>query len=302
MRRFTKGMLITAGIFGTVGVGLTIAGVAMGANISDMEIPGFIREKIEWVEESAADEHHDLKEIQDTVNDSGSTSTKTVQKKEADEADVYDLQYQPLNFEFELRSDELILEEGDSYQVYVYEDDGNDVTVKEDRGTLKIISKRKKSDTASTQNYKIRVLYPKDVTLDELEIELGAGQILFDRDVETKTLNLELGAGEFTNSGAITTREADLEVGAGNMELSDLSAKEINGECGVGDMTLSVTGESVDYNYDLECGIGTISIDAESYSGFAKEKHISNGADRSVDLECGMGNISVDFTEKDHRI
>lgn len=299
MRRFTKGMLVAAGIFGTVGVGLIIAGVVMGANISDMEIPGFIREKIEWVEESAADEHHDLKEIQNATNDSGSASTMTVQKKEAD---VYDLQYQPLNFEFELRSDELILEEGDSYQVYVYEDDGNDVTVKEDRGTLKIISKRKKSDAASAQNYRIRVLYPKDVTLDELEIELGAGQILFDRDVETKTLNLELGAGEFTNSGAITTREADLEVGAGNMELYDLSAKEINGECGVGDMTLSVTGESADYNYDLECGIGTISIDAESYSGFAKEKHISNGADRSVDLECGMGNISVDFTEKDHRI
>lgn len=289
MRKFTKGMLVAAGIFGMVGVGLIIAGVAMGANISDIEIPGSIREKIWWIEESAAD-------------DTGFTNAKTVQKKEADEADIYDLQYQPLNFEFELRSDELILEEGDSYQVYVYEDDGNDVTVKEDRGTLKIISKRKKSDVASAQNCKIRVLYPKDVTLDELEIELGAGQIIFDRDVETKTLNLELGAGEFTNSGAITTREADLEVGAGNMELHDLSAKEINGECGVGDMALSVTGEFADYNYDLECGIGKISIDAESYSGFAKEKHISNGADRSVDLECGMGNISVDFIEKDHRI
>lgn len=299
MRRFTKGMLIASGVFGAAGIGLIAVGVAMGASISDIAASESMREKIRWIGESMADDYYDSREIQDMIEDTELTGLTTVRKTESDEADVYDLQYQPLNFEFEMRYDELILEEGDKYQVYVYEDDGNDVTVKEDQETLKIISKRKKSDAKSDGNRKICVFYPKNVTLQELDIELGAGRITFNRDVETETVELELGAGEFSNSGTVTAREADLEVGTGSMELHDLSAREINGECGVGSMDLTVSGEPLDYNYSLECGIGKISIASESYSGLGKEKYISNNAHKNIDLECGIGNISVGFITED---
>lgn len=295
MRRFTKGMLIAAGVFGAVGIGLIAAGGAMGAGIADIVVSEPVREKIRWIAGSAADDHHEPKEIQDMTEDTEFTDLTTIQKKESEDADVYDLQYQPLIFEFEICYDELILEEGDDYQVYVYEDDGNDVTVKEDQETLKITSKRKRSDRSSDGNRKICVCYPKNVTLQELDIEMGAGQVTFNRDVDTEIFELELGAGEFSNSGAVTAREADLEVGAGNLELYDLNAREINGECGVGYMDLTVIGEPLDYNYSLECGIGKISIASESYSGLGKEKYISNHADKDIDLECGIGNISVGF-------
>ena len=36
MNKFTKGMLIAAGIFGAVGIGLTAAGGVMGASMSEL--------------------------------------------------------------------------------------------------------------------------------------------------------------------------------------------------------------------------------------------------------------------------
>ena len=36
MKKFTKGMLIAAGIFGAVGIGLTTAGGVMGASMSEL--------------------------------------------------------------------------------------------------------------------------------------------------------------------------------------------------------------------------------------------------------------------------
>ena len=36
MKKFTKGMLIAAGIFGAVGIGLTAAGGVMGASMTEL--------------------------------------------------------------------------------------------------------------------------------------------------------------------------------------------------------------------------------------------------------------------------
>ena len=94
----------------------------------------------------------------------------------------------------------------------------------------------------------------------------------------------------------MTAREADLEIGTGSMTFADLSARKTDGECGLGELDLTLTGTQEDYNYDLECGVGNLDVGSDSYSGLGREKSISNkGADRKLNLECGMGNISVDF-------
>ena len=47
------------------------------------------------------------------------------------------MKYQPTKLDIELKYDELILEEGDSFCVRVYDDSGKNVTVKESSDTLK---------------------------------------------------------------------------------------------------------------------------------------------------------------------
>lgn len=125
---------------------------------------------------------------------------------------------------------------------------------------------------------------------------MGSGILDLRSDFAANSLDISVGAGEFKNSGSITAIETDLEVGAGTMDLTGLDAREISGECGMGTMDLKISGQKSDYSYTLECGIGSIQIDGDEYSGLAQEKQIDNpGAKKYIDLECGIGTINVEF-------
>ena len=311
MKKFTKGMLIAAGIFGAVGIGLTAAGGVMGASMSELTGVNSLK-RILWMTEWD-DDHDDYDDIdedddyEDHVEHDGMEHSAEMGQKNmepavvgnesATDGIVYQLKYQPTKLDIELKYDELILEEGDSFCVRVYDDNGKNVTVKESSDTLKVRSTKKLSKTR-----KVCISHPKDVKLQELEIEMGAGTVYLNRDIETEKLSVELGAGEFDSKNPVTAKEADLEIGTGSMTFADLSAKKISGECGLGELDLTMTGTQEDYNYDLECGGGNLDVGSDSYSGLGREKSISNtGADRKLDLECGMGNVSVDFSGKEHR-
>ena len=311
MKKFTKGMLIAAGIFAAAGIGLTAAGGVMGASMSELTGVNSLK-RILWMTEWD-DDHDDYDDndedddYEDHVEHDGmehsaemgqkNMESAAVGNESATDGTVYQLKYQPTKLDIELKYDELILEEGDSFCVRVYDDNGKNVTVKESSDTLKVRSTKKLSKTR-----KVCISYPEDVKLQELEIEMGAGTVYLNRDIETEKLSVEMGAGEFESKNPVTAREADLEIGTGSMTFADLSARKTDGECGLGELDLTLTGTQEDYNYDLECGVGNLDVGSDSYSGLGREKTISNkGADRKLDLECGMGNISVDFSGKEHR-
>ena len=310
MKKFTKGMLIAAGIFGAVGIGLTAAGGVMGASMSELTGVKSLKRVLlvtdgdydyDDSDDYDSDDYDGDDYDDDDYDDSGDYDdsedyVRAVDKNEED-GTVYQLKYQPTKLDIELKYDELILEEGDSFCVRVYDDSGKNVTVKESSDTLKVRSTKKLSKTR-----KVYISYPEDVKLQELEIEMGAGTVYLNRDIETEKLSVEMGAGEFDSKNPVTAEEADLEIGTGSMTFADLSAKKISGECGLGELDLTMTGTQEDYNYDLECGVGNLDVGSDSYSGLGREKSISNtGADRKLDLECGMGNVSVNFSGKEHR-
>ena len=309
MKKFTKGMLIAAGIFAAAGIGLTAAGGVMGASMSELTGVNSLKRILRMTEWD--DDHDDYDDIDDDDDDrvehdgmehSAEMGQKNMEpaavgNESATDGIVYQLKYQPTKLDIELKYDELILEEGDSFCVRVYDDSGKNVTVKESSDTLKVRSTKKLS-----KNRKVCISYPEDVKLQELEIEMGAGTVYLNRDIETEKLSVEMGAGEFDSKNPVTAEEADLEIGTGSMTFADLSAKKISGECGLGELDLTMTGTQEDYNYDLECGVGNLDVGSDSYSGLGREKSISNtGADRKLDLECGMGNVSVNFSGKEHR-
>ena len=329
MKKFTKGMLIAAGIFGAVGIGLTTAGGVMGASMSELTGVKSLKRVLlvadgdydyddsddydddddyddydyDDSDDYDSDDYDDDDDYDDSSDyddsDDYDDSEDYARAVDEDEEDgtVYQLKYQPAKLDIELKYDDLILEEGDSFCVRVYDDSGKNVTVKESSDTLKVKSTKKLS-----KNRKVCISYPEDVKLQELEIEMGAGTVYLNRDIETEKLSVEMGAGEFESKNPVTAREADLEIGTGSMTFADLSARKTDGECGLGELDLTLTGTQEDYNYDLECGVGNLDVGSDSYSGLGREKSISNkGADRKLNLECGMGNISVDFSGKEHR-
>ena len=118
MKKFTKGMLIAAGIFGAVGIGLTAAGGVMGASMSELTGVKSLKRVLlvadgDYDYDDSDDYDSDDYDDSDDCDDSEDYA-RAVDENEED-GTVYQLKYQPTKLDIELKYDELILEEGDSF-------------------------------------------------------------------------------------------------------------------------------------------------------------------------------------------
>lgn len=183
-------------------------------------------------------------------------------------------------------------------------------------------------------NTKIYLYLPKDAALDEINIDFGAGILESDslraREIEInagagdcrfeglealESIDLDMGAGKVTVD-KLTAPEADLNIGVGELRVSGMEiSKEaqvcvsmgdatVNGrftgemdvECSMGNLDLTLEGIETDYNYELDCGMGNVTIGAKDYSGWA-DNEIDYGSRNTLDISCSMGNVDVLFME-----
>lgn len=302
MKKFAKIMLIIAAVFAVLGIGLSVAGAAMGAGSADFSqtmkdrFGNAFRYAYYFVkdDDSHDNEWDDDQEEHESEHKTGSsvsgTSDGNMKTYQIDDIEKI------LNLEIDLTYDELILEthSGNDIKVDVENDDAGNVKVRTDSDTLYITSTKK-----NTPHRTISVYYPENMKFAETEIEVAAGNIQMNSDFYAGSLEVYVGAGEFKNVASVTANDTSIEVGTGSVQLSGLDTKLLEGECGMGALTLELAGKESDYSYKLECGVGNIQLGAQSYSGLGREKTIQNpGASRQANLECGMGEISVSFMEK----
>lgn len=153
---------------------------------------------------------------------------------------------------------------------------------------------------------------PMNLVVEEIEADLGAGQMMLD-DLMVKSLALNLGAGQVTaqnlqaeklsvsvGAGEIILKEAqlkdvDVEVGAGNCEIEGTITGNVDAECAMGNLTFELTCKEKDFNYDLQCVTGNITVGDKEYSGLAQEQNINNNAAKTIEVECAMGNVEIMF-------
>lgn len=174
-------------------------------------------------------------------------------------------------------------------------------------GTIKI--EEQKEWFMSNSNLGIITIYiPTNTTLDELEIDSGAGRIQI-QDILIDKLDLDQGAGrlEISNStfnktkivggaGEINIKSSilnDLKMSAGvgriNLEAEITGNSRI--ECGIGDMRIKLLGNKEDYCLTTEKGVGNIKIDD---NGKVNDTIYGEGKNK-LRLEGGIGNIQVNF-------
>lgn len=291
MKIFTRVMLIIAGIFAIAGIGMTAGGVAMGASLEGLDIVRSIRNYDEDSENVSfweklfpyTDGEHWGADWDEELLDTPSSEEKGNRLYQIDPVKKVDI---------DLKYDELILRayEEDTIRIEIKNDASNNVRVRSDSDSLEIKSLRKKNGRTVT------VSYPRNLALKEMDIEVSAGSVELEDDLKADELGILIGAGEFTASGTLTAKEASIEVGAGSVDITTLDAKTIEGECGMGSISMKLTGQKTDYKYTLECGIGDIVIGGDEFSGIAAAREVDTpGASRSVALECGMGNIEIRF-------
>lgn len=149
----------------------------------------------------------------------------------------------------------------------------------------------------------------------EIEINVGAGDCIFEKIEASESVDISLGAGKIT-ANALSAKEADFDIAAGELwingadvshetkvdmsmgqaTLSGTFTGELDAECSMGNLNITLEGKESDYNYEVDCGMGSISIGGKSYDGLA-EHDIYNGSNNKIDVTCSMGNINVYFTE-----
>ena len=142
-----------------------------------------------------------------------------------------------------------------------------------DKDTLKI---KREQKHRRGEDIRIEVLVPTDYEFDKISVDIGAAECQFSQ-IHTNKLDIDTGVGAVTFTGTV----------AGDVEL----------ETGVGDVTLNLANPEQDYNYRIECGVGTIRVGGSSYTMLSHETHINNNAPYNMELECGVGSITVNFSD-----
>lgn len=285
MKKGTKGMLIAAGAFAVAGIGLCIGGISVAA----VETGGNV---FDQAGQLLQDNDYPL---------AGLIHWGNVQYHSSDiDWDALDGNTVDMDFasdlEISLKYDELLIQEydGDKIRVNVANDAKNDVVVKETSGKITITDTRSGNVKKKKQ---IKVSVPSVKEFDTVSLGVDMGTIDLECDLKVQELSMEVGAGEFSGYGNITAAYCDLQVGAGTIDIDQLDIQKLNADCGAGEIDMVVTGKEKDYNYDLSCGMGEINLEDSEYSGIGIEKNISNeGARKDMVLECGMGEIDVEFT------
>lgn len=285
MKKGTKGMLIAAGAFAVAGIGFCIGGISVAAVETGVNV-------FDQAGQLLQDNDYPL---------AGLIHWGNVQYHSSDiDWDALDGNTVDMDFasdlEISLKYDELLIQEydGDKIRVNVANDTKNDVVVKETSGKITITDTRSGNVKKKKQ---IKVSIPSVKEFDTVSLGVDMGTIDLECDLKVQELSVEVGAGEFSGYGNITAAYCDLQVGAGTIDIDQLDIQKLNADCGAGEIDMVVTGKEKDYNYDLSCGMGEINLEDSEYSGIGIEKNISNeGARKDMVLECGMGEIDVEFT------
>ena len=285
MKKGTKGMLIAAGAFAVAGIGFCIGGISVAA----VETGGNV---FDQAGQLLQDNDYPLAGLIHWGNAQYHSSDIDW---DALDGNTVDMDFAS-DLEISLKYDELLIQEydGDKIRVNVANDAKNDVVVKETSGKITITDTRSGNVKKKKQ---IKVSIPSVKEFDTVSLGVDMGTIDLECDLKVQELSVEVGAGEFSGYGNITAANCDLQVGAGTIDIDQIDVQKLNADCSAGEIDMVVTGKEKDYNYDLSCGMGEIDLENSEYSGLGIEKTISNeGAQKDMVLECGMGEIDVEFT------
>lgn len=153
---------------------------------------------------------------------------------------------------------------------------------------------------------------PKGMVLSTIDIEMGAGN-LESIALAADDIDLEAGAGSFeieglsgneadivTGAGSITVgkadiRELNMEAAAGAIEVTGSVSGNVDIDCAAGSIDLILDAEEADFDYEIECSVGGVTINGNEYTGLATERSVDNGAMKEMNIECAAGSVVVEF-------
>ena len=285
MKKFTKIALISALVCLVLGLGVFLGGLALGGTWQGL------KESIDHGDYSigGSDGTYGIYMTEKSEDSSSSNQESSVAQEKTSNAVVYS---NVQKIEIDMQSGGLYFEPTNEKElsVSVNGKDGKETTVRQNGEELEIYN--------DFRNHKgnVKIYYPEDMTFREISISMGGGDVAVKGSIKADEFDAELGAGAFHAEG-IEATESSWEVGAGEIVLGHVESRDMDFDCGTGRIEAKLAGKQADFNYDVECGIGSVKIGNEEYGGVAFEKTIQNGQNREIEISCGIGEIQLSFEQ-----
>ncbi len=136
----------------------------------------------------------------------------------------------------------------------------------------------------------------KHLVVSDVELEISAGTITWS-ELQTGELKIEMSAGTVTGENTVVSGSTDIGLSAGTVNLNGVLGTETDIEMLAGLVNISLADAETDYNYDVSCAGGSVTIGNQASAGLAKTFEIKNNALKNIDVECSMGAVNISFTE-----
>lgn len=178
---------------------------------------------------------------------------------------------------------------------------------RQDGRTLEITTTKKLRVINRIKGYATVWIYLPDRQLQEIDLSNDAGEV-YVKMADAREFTVAVGAGE-AKIDDFTAVEADLDCGAGTITAEGTILGEGDISCGIGEISLLLSGREEDYSYDVECGIGAVTVGGRELGGIGidhsdhsehsdhsshSEEHGYSGS-RELSIECGIGSVDIDF-------
>lgn len=289
MKKFMKGAAITAGIFFLVGLIVMVIGIGCGGlqdiRQKSMDELNRVMEKFEGIKiMDGVNISFGIGSLTTDLFDEGeetyTNGTYTVEESEASNlkiaVGVGDLKIKYHDEPFV----GLEIGDQDKMQCYVQDD------------TLKITAGLVTGISSSSS---MTVYLPADKRYNSIIIDVDAGNIEAER-LAGEEIDINVAAGQFI-ADEIDTYSLDIEVGMGNVEIKGQINQDIIIDCGMGQVVMELDGDGKDFNYELECGVGSLSVeDIYTIAGIG-DVELNNNAGKEMEISVGMGAVNITFEE-----
>lgn len=163
-----------------------------------------------------------------------------------------------------------------------------------DNGTLKIKVKNSNKVNLGRGGISVVIYVPYDTEFGTFKASVGACDFNAEK-ISAHDVDIEVGAGDIEVSN-LTSNKCIVNCGVGSLNFKAADIKEkLEVECGVGETSIALFGTKNDFNYDVDCALGEVSIDKNSYSTIASDINHNNLADKNIEIDCSLGEVDISF-------
>lgn len=224
------------------------------------------------------------------------------------------------NLDVEMGGGRLILRQGDGLKLKKENGPECQYYIEDDTFYLK-----QKSSVGDVR-MDLTLTLPEGIMLEEIDIELAAGEVITEDELAAEEIEIDIDAGELTmenvkaNSfcatvaaGSVAVRGLDAAdcvavVDMGSITLSDSLVASLDASVSMGEINVYLRDSYENHDYQVDCGMGNVTIQPESgavkeYAGLGATMDLygRNSDSRSLyDLSCSMGSIYVKFEGKEN--